>query len=68
MRKRKERMAQSQSKVVRDLIENNMEGSFSSKIEGGSKGEELRGSCRRQEKRPINDDTGVDQKLEKLKE
>lgn len=47
---------------------NDMEESFSSKTEGGSKGEKLRGSCFCQEKRPINDDEGVDQKFEKLKE
>lgn len=54
--------------MVKDLIENDVEESFSSEPEEGSESEELGGSHRRQEKRPRNDDAEVDQKLERLKE
>lgn len=54
-------MAQSRSRVVRDLIENDVKQNFSSELEEESKGEESKGSHGRKEKRPRND-SGVYQK------
>lgn len=64
----KEPTTQSQSRVVRGLIENDVKKRFSFEPEGESKDEESRGSHHHKEKRPRNDDVRVDLKLDKLKE